>query len=94
MLIDPFRPRLSPVHIRKKGDLGEGVKTDADGEQDVRDRDISSACGIPVLKEKARVLEVPEKPDVEHKGEDKEPVLHKEPLKYEFIKVATRNYKD
>ena len=30
----------------------------------------------------------------EYKGEDKEPVLHKEPLKYEFIKVATRNYKD
>jgi succinate dehydrogenase or fumarate reductase, flavoprotein subunit len=30
----------------------------------------------------------------EYKGEGKEPELHKEPLKYEFIKVATRNYKD
>ena len=30
----------------------------------------------------------------EYKGEDVEPELHKEPLKYEFIKVATRNYKD
>ncbi|GHT70201.1 hypothetical protein FACS189452_10890 [Bacteroidia bacterium] len=25
---------------------------------------------------------------------DKEPALHKEPLNYEFVKVATRNYKD
>ncbi len=30
----------------------------------------------------------------EYKGENVEPELHKEPLKYEFIKVATRNYKD
>jgi succinate dehydrogenase / fumarate reductase flavoprotein subunit len=30
----------------------------------------------------------------EYAGRDKEPVLHKEPLNYEFIKVATRNYKD
>jgi len=30
----------------------------------------------------------------EYQGEDKEPVLHKEPLNYEFIHVATRNYKD
>ena len=30
----------------------------------------------------------------EYKGEDEEPVLHKEPLKYEYIHVATRNYKD
>jgi len=30
----------------------------------------------------------------EYKGEGVEPELHKEPLKYEFIKVATRNYKD
>ena len=30
----------------------------------------------------------------EYKGEDKEPELHKEPLKYEFIEVKTRNYKE
>ncbi|MDR0565587.1 MAG: fumarate reductase/succinate dehydrogenase flavoprotein subunit [Prevotellaceae bacterium] len=30
----------------------------------------------------------------EYAGRDKEPLLHKEPLNYEFIKVATRNYKD
>ena len=30
----------------------------------------------------------------EYKGEDQEPELHKEPLKYEFIEVKTRNYKD
>lgn len=30
----------------------------------------------------------------EYKGEDQEPELHKEPLVYENIKVATRNYKD
>ncbi|MDR3296739.1 MAG: fumarate reductase/succinate dehydrogenase flavoprotein subunit [Prevotellaceae bacterium] len=30
----------------------------------------------------------------EYAGRDKEPVLHKESLNYEFIKVATRNYKD
>ena len=30
----------------------------------------------------------------EYQGEGKEPVLHKEPLKYEFIEVKTRNYKD
>ena len=30
----------------------------------------------------------------EYAGRDKEPVLHKETLNYEFIKVATRNYKD
>ena len=30
----------------------------------------------------------------EYKGEDKDPELHKEPLKYEFIEVKTRNYKD
>ncbi len=30
----------------------------------------------------------------EYKGEDVEPVLHKEPLVYETIKIATRNYKD
>ncbi len=30
----------------------------------------------------------------EYKGEGVEPELHKEPLKYEFIEVKTRNYKD
>jgi succinate dehydrogenase / fumarate reductase flavoprotein subunit len=30
----------------------------------------------------------------EYAGRDKEPVLHKEPLNYEFVKVATRNYKE
>ena len=30
----------------------------------------------------------------EYMGEGKEPVKHKEPLKYEFVKTATRNYKD
>ena len=30
----------------------------------------------------------------EYKGEDVEPQMHKEPLKYENIVVATRNYKD
>lgn len=30
----------------------------------------------------------------EYKGEKEEDVLHKEPLKYEFVKIATRNYKD
>lgn len=30
----------------------------------------------------------------EYKGQDVEPELHKEPLKYENIKIATRNYKD
>ena len=30
----------------------------------------------------------------EYKGEGEEPVKHKESLEYEFIKVATRNYKD
>jgi succinate dehydrogenase / fumarate reductase flavoprotein subunit len=30
----------------------------------------------------------------EYKGEGAEPELHKEPLKYENIKIATRNYKD
>ena len=30
----------------------------------------------------------------EFKGEGKEPELHKEELKYEFIEVKTRNYKD
>ena len=30
----------------------------------------------------------------EFKGEGNEPALHKEPLKYENIKIATRNYKD
>lgn len=30
----------------------------------------------------------------EYQGPDKQPVLHKEPLKYEYIEVATRNYKD
>ena len=30
----------------------------------------------------------------EYKGEDVEPELHKEPLNYENIKIATRNYKD
>ena len=30
----------------------------------------------------------------EYKGEGKEPELHKEELKYENIKIATRNYKD
>ena len=30
----------------------------------------------------------------EYKGADKEPELHKEPLVYENIKIATRNYKD
>ena len=29
----------------------------------------------------------------EYKGDDKEPELHKEPLKFEFIKVQTRSYK-
>lgn len=30
----------------------------------------------------------------EYKGENAEPVLHKESLNYEFVKVSTRNYKD
>ena len=30
----------------------------------------------------------------EYTGEDKDPELHKEPLVYEEVKVATRNYKD
>ena len=30
----------------------------------------------------------------EYQGPDKQPVLHKEPLKYEYIEIATRNYKD
>ncbi|MBP5620825.1 MAG: fumarate reductase/succinate dehydrogenase flavoprotein subunit [Thermoguttaceae bacterium] len=30
----------------------------------------------------------------EYKGEDKDPELHKEPLVYEEVKLATRNYKD
>lgn len=30
----------------------------------------------------------------EYKGEGQEPELHKEPLQYEFVHVATRNYKD
>ena len=30
----------------------------------------------------------------EYKGEGQEPELHKEPLVYENIHVATRNYKD
>ena len=30
----------------------------------------------------------------EYKGEGVDPELHKEPLKYENIKIATRNYKD
>ncbi len=30
----------------------------------------------------------------EHKGIDQEPVLHKEPLNYEYIEVKTRNYKE
>lgn len=30
----------------------------------------------------------------EYKGDDEEPVMHKEPLVYEAIKVAQRNYKD
>jgi succinate dehydrogenase / fumarate reductase flavoprotein subunit len=30
----------------------------------------------------------------EYKGEDQLPELHKEPLNYQYIKVATRNYKD
>ena len=30
----------------------------------------------------------------EYKGEGVEPELHKEPLKYEFIEVKTRNYKE
>ena len=30
----------------------------------------------------------------EYKGENAEPEYHKEPLKYEFIEVKTRNYKD
>ncbi|MGL4956454.1 MAG: fumarate reductase/succinate dehydrogenase flavoprotein subunit [Bacteroidales bacterium] len=30
----------------------------------------------------------------EYAGRDKEPILHKEPLNYESIKVATRNYKE
>lgn len=29
----------------------------------------------------------------EYNGADKEPLLHKEPLNYEFIKIQTRNYK-
>jgi len=29
----------------------------------------------------------------EYNGEDKEPVMHKEELKYEEVKVAQRNYK-
>ena len=30
----------------------------------------------------------------EYKGDGKEPELHKEELKYENIKIVTRNYKD
>lgn len=30
----------------------------------------------------------------EYTGADKEPVLHKEPLNFEFVKPSTRNYKD
>lgn len=30
----------------------------------------------------------------EYTGDDQEPNYHKEPLKYEFVKVATRNYKE
>ena len=30
----------------------------------------------------------------EYKGENAKPCLHKEPLKFENIKIATRNYKD
>jgi succinate dehydrogenase / fumarate reductase flavoprotein subunit len=30
----------------------------------------------------------------EHQGIEKDPVLHKEHLNYEFVKIATRNYKD
>ena len=30
----------------------------------------------------------------EHKGDDQEPVMHKEPLNYEFIEVKQRNYKE
>jgi succinate dehydrogenase / fumarate reductase flavoprotein subunit len=30
----------------------------------------------------------------EYKGNDSAPELHKEELKYEYIKLATRNYKD
>jgi len=30
----------------------------------------------------------------EYNGAGEEPVLHKEPLNYEFIEVKTRNYKD
>ena len=30
----------------------------------------------------------------EYKGEGQEPELHKEPLNYENIHIATRNYKD
>ena len=30
----------------------------------------------------------------EYKGENEEPVMHKEPLTFEAIKVAQRNYKD
>ncbi len=30
----------------------------------------------------------------EYTGEDKDPILHKEVLNYEYIKVATRNYKE
>ena len=29
----------------------------------------------------------------EHKGVDKKPALHKEPLTYEEVKMATRSYK-
>ncbi|HOG41745.1 MAG TPA: fumarate reductase/succinate dehydrogenase flavoprotein subunit, partial [Bacteroidales bacterium] len=28
----------------------------------------------------------------EYKGDDQEPTLHKEPLKFEFVKVASRSY--
>ena len=30
----------------------------------------------------------------EYKGENQVPELHKEPLNFEFVQVATRNYKD
>jgi succinate dehydrogenase / fumarate reductase flavoprotein subunit len=29
----------------------------------------------------------------EYKGEEKDPVLHKEPLNFEYIEVKQRNYK-
>ena len=55
------------------------------------------ACGAFWSRDKmieALEKNVPHWDYPEYKGEEVEPELHKEPLKYEFIEVKTRNYKD